>query len=526
MPAKRRAKYEYGELPLCKKYNASASPIACSNKSNGKSYTRYEVTCGWDEANRRIRRKCATLEEARLVVQKVLGAVEGERAGDIKTVVDVATSHEIKAAQEKLRRYGVSISEAVSWYCKHHDQIKEWVTVDYAWEEWKRFRKPHDETTGKNGGREAVSTSYFESMCDTYIGPFAKVFGERRLVDLVKEDFEEWLFEIKTGVKNSQKKVHLQRLVVFLSWCTDKGFYSNQLKPLDNIAIGNDPIDEADDLVKVLHPEVVRSMLDFALLAKRKSDYMVGIWLVVRLFCGPRSSEVLRLKWGMIGEDGTVRMPAQRTKKGVKRYFSMTANAKAWLEAFFGKFTQEQKDNEQGFIITNRGGSQLNPKAAMRRFKRFQERWRAWAKENKRKHQAEIAQNACRDTFGSYGLIVLGQDKAFRAMGERDVSTFYNRYYNAVTEKAAKAFFKVMPYELPVPDSSAKKAKKGKYFVDSSKRKKSVKDDLEIEVVEEPIEMTITTTREQLLKDFPHLPADFKGSYVPEGTRTTYKLWE
>jgi integrase len=244
---------------------------------------------------------------------------------------------------------------------------------------------------------------------------------------------------------------------------------------------------------------------------------------VVRLFCGPRSSEVLRLKWGMIGDDGTVRMPAQRTKKGVKRYFSMTANAKAWLEVFFAKFTDEEKQDEQGFIITSKGGGQLTPKAAMRRFKRFQERWGVWAKANKREHQTEIAQNACRDTFGSYGLIVLGQDKSFRAMGERDVSTFYNRYYNAVSEKAAHAYFKVMPNEKPVVES---KAKKGRYFSDSSKRSKAIKDELEVDDSYEPVEMTITVTREQLLEEFPHLPTNFKGSYVPEGTRTTYELWD
>ena len=43
-------------------------------------------------------------------------------------------------------------------------------------------------------------------------------------------------------------------------------------------------------------------------------------------------------------------------------------------------------------------------------------------------------------------------------MGERDVTTFFNRYYNAVTEASAYAFFKVMPNEKPVPDSKAKKS--------------------------------------------------------------------
>ena len=166
-------------------------------------------------------------------------------------------------------------------------------------------------------------------MCDTYIGPFAKVYGDRRLADLVKEDFEEWLFEIKTGVKNSQKMIHKDRLGVFLTWCKDKKYYSDTLNPLGGIAIGNDPINEEDDLVTVLHPEEVRSMLDFALQARSKYDHMVGIWLVFRLFCGPRSSEALRLKWGMIDEEGTVRLPAQRTKS-IKRDTSVCRKT-LWL---------------------------------------------------------------------------------------------------------------------------------------------------------------------------------------------------
>ena len=190
---------------MCVRYNPSPSPDPVANKTNGKTYNQYQVTIGWKESGERVRKRYGSLEEARVVVKKVLNAVEGQKAGDLKTVQDVATSHEIKAAQEKLKRYGVTISEVVSWYRKTHEQIKEWVTVDFAWEEWKRFRKPHDEDTGSGGGREAVSKSYYETMCDTYIGPFAKVYGDRRLADLVKEDFEEWLFEIKTELKTLRK---------------------------------------------------------------------------------------------------------------------------------------------------------------------------------------------------------------------------------------------------------------------------------------------------------------------------------
>ena len=132
--------------------------------------------------------------------------------------------------------------------------------------------------------------------------------------------------------------IHKDRLGVFLTWCKDKKYYSDTLNPLGGIAIGNDPINEEDDLVTVLHPEEVRSMLDFALQARSKYDHMVGIWLVFRFVCGPRSSEALRLKWGMIDEEGTVRLPAQRTKKHKKRYFGMPKNAMAWLEEFFARF--------------------------------------------------------------------------------------------------------------------------------------------------------------------------------------------
>ena len=102
-----------------------------------------------------VRKRYGSLEEARVVVKKVLNALRQKQ--ETSKLFKMWRHLTRSKPRKKVNRYGVTISEVVSWYCKTHEQIKEWVTVDFAWEEWKRFRKPHDEDTGSGGGKEAVS---------------------------------------------------------------------------------------------------------------------------------------------------------------------------------------------------------------------------------------------------------------------------------------------------------------------------------------------------------------------------------
>lgn len=471
----RKSDLTYGELPLCSRYNPKAAPKIITEKSKGKTYTYYQVHVGWVGAkNERKRPKYNTLEEARLVVKKTLAMVEAERLGDQKLVRDVATSHEIKAAEERLAKYGVSISEAADFYIRTHDQIQQHVTVSEAWEYWKKRRQPHDEKRGIAGGPDAVAPVTFKKMGDTYVGPFVKEYGERRLLDLKQSDFEHWLFNVKTNVKNSMKKVHKKMLSTFLNWCADQKLYSKNLTPLKEIKIGNDPIDEKEDFAKILHPEVVRSMLDYALEADDDYDFYTGIVLVFRFFVGPRVSEVLQIKWGFIRKsDGVISLPAQRTKKHKGRKPTIPENARRWLDAFFARIPDEEKEDKTQFIIRDKFKNQLTEDAQVTRFQKFRVRWKEWAKRKKRMYVDDIETNAPRDSFGSYGLLVLGQNKTFDMMGERDFNTFYNHYHNMAEEKVAQAYFKLMPFEKPVIEREPKKVKKGGFF--ESEKKKSAK---------------------------------------------------
>ena len=510
-----------GLLPKCKSYNSKAEVKPFKNRT--KTY--YRVHVGWDHDDKAVRFSTANEEEAKAIRNKALTAAECEDWGDQQTVAGVAASHEIRSAVVTLKKYGATIPEAVEWFTSWHDQIEEWLTLQESWERWLDYRKPHNENTGKTGGREACSQSYYDSMKTTYLGPFVKIFGERKLVELTQKDFETWLFEHKKNVKPSQKIYHKMRLTAFLNWCAEKRFYSEHLQPLKKIKFGKDAIIEEDDFSRILRPEVVRSLLDYALESKKKIDWMTGIWMTIRLFCGIRSYEALRIKWGMVQHDGSVRFPAQRAKKGKSRYIVIPENAIPWLEEFFAKFSGEVKADKNAFIIQDvKAGGILSTGGQNQRWSDFKSEWITWCNENNREQQ-EILQNAMRDSFGSYGLIAIGQQETFRAMGEKDFNTFYNNYYNAATEYDAKSYFKLKPNQKPVEPRQMELPKNGKYFIEEDSKHEDKETVTKQIADEEPLEMTITMDRSALLELFPDLPDDFTGAYRPVGGATTYLVW-
>jgi integrase len=418
------------------------NPNASLKPTQNRGKTTYRIHAGWDIAGNRISKWITNEGEAKEALRLVLRGAEAASEGDKATLVNVAASHELQAAQLKLRAHGASVLQAVDWYIQWHQSIKEIVTVKEAYERWAEFH--HFKT-----GQKSVSEKYWRTMCETYLRPLVKVYGERRLVDLTQSDFEHYLFKIKSGVKPSQKKEHRSKLKTWMAWCTERQIYSEQTKPLDKIKFGRDETNEEED-IRIIDPKVVRSMLDFCFESPKQRDWRIGTLIVLRVLCGVRAEEAIRLKWSSLkdiaSEERVLRIPAHKAKKGYKRFPTVHPSAQEWLLFVRGKFGNSVNEKHDDWLMpaNNDPATGITETGWRSTWQRWVKRWKEWAAAHKKPH-ANYRQNSLRDTFGSHGINVLGIDATMRAMGEKDSSTFYNHYYNASTKRDSEAFFSILP---------------------------------------------------------------------------------
>jgi len=461
------------------------SPYMKPFQNRDKTY--YRVMAGWDIEGRPVRPSFSVKKDAEATLNKIKNRMI---AGDIKStesVLEVAKDHEIKAAQLRLQHFGVTLPQAVDWYIHHHRPSNGTLTVEEAFDVWL-----------KKAEREGLSEAYINAMKEAYIGPFVKHFKDRRLIDLNQDDFEYWLFEIKTRVKNSQKKEHLNKLGSFLGKCRKLGIYPDGLNPLKNIETGKDPRNDEYEVEKILSPDVVQSLLDFGLQSNKAKDWPIGIMAVLRLYCGVRRDECLRLRWGALREDNMINLRAVITKKGYRRTTPISLNAQAWIKALGKKIPAESRDPKERIFTSFRPKSDdLTVNGLRLRWADFRKRWEAWTITNNRPFQS-VAQNALRDTFASYGLIVLGLETTCKAMGEKNTHSFFKFYQNFAEENHAKRFFKIVPPgHRNIQDASE----------------------------DDPVHLQILSSREEIIAAN-NLPHDWTGdAFMIPGTNTTYRVW-
>lgn len=251
---------------------------------------------------------------------------------------------------------------------------------------------------------------------------FAKSFGERLVAEIAQTEIEGWLRDLRgisnksvEGLSPRSKKNYLITVRTFFNWAISKGYRSS-----DNpaAAISTPKIDwEQPSILTIAEAKKLLTA------AKTEQGGRLLASVVLGLFAGIRSNEIMRLDWSAIDlDEGILTIGPQIAKKRRLRVLELTPNSIAWLRT-----------------IPNRKG-RLSPG-------RYTVRWAEFVKKAGFPDWGENRSNAMRHSFGSYHY-ALHSDAAKTAgmLGHRaNDQVLFDSYRSLARMKDGKAYFSIRP---------------------------------------------------------------------------------
>jgi integrase len=251
---------------------------------------------------------------------------------------------------------------------------------------------------------------------------FAQTFGEQSIGEISQTEIENWLRDLTgisgksaEGLSARSKKNYLITVRTFFNWTISKGY-----RVAENPAtrISTPKIDwEAPAILTV---EESRNLLTAAK-TEQKGRLLASV--VLGLFAGIRSNEIMRLDWSAIDlAEGILTIGPQIAKKRRLRVLELMPNTIAWLKT-----------------VPNRVG-RVAPG-------RYTVRWAQFVKKAGFPDWGENRSNAMRHSFGSYHY-ALNSDAAKTAamLGHRaNDQVLFDSYRSLARMKDAKAYFGIIP---------------------------------------------------------------------------------
>jgi len=251
---------------------------------------------------------------------------------------------------------------------------------------------------------------------------FAQTFGERLIKDLTQTEIEHWLCDLRgisdksaEGLSARSKKNYLITVRTLFNYAISKGCRGGE-NPASKISTPKIDweaptiltVDEAAKLLKAAQNE-------------QKGRLLASV--VLGLFAGIRSTEIMRLDWSAIDlDEGILTIGPQIAKKRRLRVLELMPNCIAWLKT-----------------IKERSGRVAPGKYTVR--------WAEFVKAAGFPDWGENRSNAMRHSFGSYHY-ALHSDAAKTAamLGHRDNDqVLFDSYRSLARKKDAEAYFGIIP---------------------------------------------------------------------------------
>jgi len=394
--------------------------VSLHKQENRSGRPSYFVFIGYDSKGKRVRRSLGLDEgKAYALVTEINQRISQGRLAEAANAFDVATDLEVKASLRKLQGHGVTLAQAVDFFLAHHRPTAGHLTVDEASKLFLDDLK-----------RRGRAPKYITSFKETYLPPFVKEFGQRRLVAITLEDAESFIYKTKAGLNAKSKGEFIGRLRVFFNTMAKLGFYQKELNPFEKLerpqsSKDEETLSESDRVVGIVE---ITTFLDF--LAKNELWDLLAV-NVAELFCGVRSDEAQLLNWDSINlRRGIIDLAARITKKRRRRVVDIPENALYWFQmAFDGMKGEWKMRSESGF------------RQKMRRVKvalRFAN--------NDHDLNFSFEQNFARVSFASYSYAQFGAEKTAAAMGHTaSVAVLHTNYREVVSKVEAQCYFKILP---------------------------------------------------------------------------------
>lgn len=415
------------------RFREQASLRAQPNRSGRPSYYAY---IGTDSKGKSVRRSLGLDEDkAYAILREINERIAKGQLAEAKNAFEVATDLEIKAAIRKLEHHGATIQQATDFFLRHHRPTAGHLTIERAKTVWLENLK-----------RTGRSKKYIESSEKTFLNPFVKKYGHKRVIDITRDDAEEFIYETKKGVSLSTQSHFIKRLRVFFNGLAELGYASQEINPFQKLKLPDAARDENRLLEKdrLLPLADVVTLLEFL---RKEGEWDALIHETLVLFCGIRNAEAQKMTWDNINLiKRRIEVTAKIAKKKRRRLVEIPENALVWLTLCYRKLNAAWPQR------TERGFEQ--------KLKRLRHKIRRQRDENLKAYawcKLEFHQNYARVSFASYAFALFGSQKTAAMMGHSDGGALLCSQYKEVAEKGdAEIYFQLKPGEIvePLEDNS------------------------------------------------------------------------
>lgn len=281
-------------------------------------------------------------------------------------------------------------------------------------------------------------------------GRFAATFGERLISDVTHTEIDSWLKQLgKDGsmygkpLARRSVKNYRSNLAELFSYAKAKQYTAQN--PFERFTredlknLGGEASERSVDEINYLKVDEARNLLRAAH-ASGDSGQLGA--LVLRLFCGVRTTEVCQLDWKEVRwlePSPYVHIPKGKAKKRRIRLIDIPANALAWLKLC--------NPPAEGRIVPTIGDKWKDVKYYCVRFRRIVKAAGIGKTADDGSWESEWLNNDTRHSFGSYHYALHGDAlKTAGLMGHKQNDTVLFDHYRTLVHKAdAEAFFALMP---------------------------------------------------------------------------------
>jgi integrase len=343
---------------------------------------------------KRVRKFFATqkLAEAELARIKVKRRNEGENALKLTDPQRV----EAYEAFQKLKPFGRSLTEAVSFFVNHVEQTQKSITVRALAEEYLEKQKSRNR-----------SIRHQRDLRIRY-DRFNLAFGDRMACDVQSKEIEKWLFSLKVGPVSFNN--YRERIGFLFGYGIKHGYLAKN--PIDSDRLEKMPVIEQE--IPIFKVDELKAILD------RATPEMIP-FLVIGAFSGLRTAELFRLDWADVNlTSGYVEVKAAKAKSARRRSIKMEKNLLAWLQPYAGRTGRIWNGSEHLYNL-------LRPISVAAGLSKW-------------------PTNGLRHSFASYHLAAnQNQNQLADILGHTNSRLIFSNYRELVMPDQAARYFNIMP---------------------------------------------------------------------------------
>ena len=357
------------------------------------------------------RRYFKTRDKAKEECQRLREINDGTRAKAVDISADLAA--EAVRVAEKLKPFGVSISQAAKFYTDHHDRKAKAPTLAAAWKDAMDHRANH----------RARTVSDYKSWQKALPDWFMKT----NVLDITPANIKEALDEVTAGA--TRWKSGMRYISAVLSDQVKARTISEN--PVKQMMVKRNK--ETEDECLIYSVDELKALFaacrDYTEKGPDRLCAGCALPFAFMAFAGVRPEEITKLKWDDVSTElGNIRIGGAVAKKQYRRNVRINATLAAWIETI---------------PVESRAGRLVPP------------RWRQKAARVRKEAGIDGSekQDALRHSYGSHMLAVENDLDALKSdMGHAHMAVFFTHYHKALTKAEALPYWQVLPVGVEIPN--------------------------------------------------------------------------